>query len=352
MSLEFVWYAISFVAAVGAVLALTPLTIRIAEKFGIQDKPDGQLKTHSKTTPYLGGLALVGGFVITFSLFCTSEAVDQRALAVLTGGLMMLFLGLFDDLAGFSPKVKFLGQLVAACALCKSGVCFEFAALGDVGNIALTLFWVTAVTNAFNIIDIMDGLAAGTACVASLFLFVISIAIGSDPVVPFMSIVLAGSLAGFLHFNSKPARIFLGDAGSLFIGYMMATLPMLVSFSEQNPFAFAAPVLLCAVPIFDIAFVSFHRTLKGIPIYRGSPDHFVLRLKHHGVSVSTTVIGTYHAGAVMGLLALVLVIGPASLAPWVIGASLTIGMAAAAVFSQLPAPGMPAERAVAVENAS
>ena len=90
-----------------------------------------------------GGLALVAGFVITFSLLCTGDAVDQRALAILTGGLMMLLLGLYDDLAGFSPAVKFLGQFVAVAALCKAGVCFQFPVLGEWGNIALTFLWVT-----------------------------------------------------------------------------------------------------------------------------------------------------------------------------------------------------------------
>ena len=337
MNLEIAWYAISFLTAFASVLAVTPLTIRIAQKFGIEDKPDGKLKKHTKVTPYLGGLAVVAGFVITFSLLSTTDVIDHRALAVLSGGMMMLFLGLFDDLAAFSPKVKFLGQTVAAAALCKAGIGFDFPILGEWGNIALTILWVTGVTNAFNIIDIMDGLAAGTACVAALFLFVISFALG-DAVVPFMAIVLAGSLAGFLRFNFRPARIFLGDAGSLFIGYMMAVLPLLVTF-DQNAYSFVTPILICAVPIFDIAFVSFHRTLKGIPIYNGSPDHFVLRLKHRGVSIPATVVGTYHAGAIMGALAVTLVLGPAELAPWVVSAAVGIAMTAATLFSTLPAPG-------------
>jgi UDP-GlcNAc:undecaprenyl-phosphate GlcNAc-1-phosphate transferase len=336
---DLLWYGLSFLTAAVLVLYLTPLTIHVANTFKIQDTPDGRLKKHKQATPYLGGLAVAAGFVIAFSLLGTAECVDERALGVLAGGFMMLLLGLYDDLVNLRPSVKFLGQLLATAALYKAGVGVHLAGLGPWANLALTVLWVTGITNAFNIIDIMDGLAAGTACLAAVFLFVISVLLGNDAVVPFMAVVLAGALTGFLRFNFTPARIFLGDTGSLFIGFMMGALSMIVSYTTQNPLSVLAPVVLLAVPIFEVVFVAFHRARKGIPFFRGSPDHFALRVTNAGASVRATVMGTYKASALLGCLALLLVFGPESLAPWVLGTTAAAALVAGLVLSRLPPPG-------------
>ena len=185
----------------------------------------------------------------------------------------------------------------------------------------------------------MDGLATGTAAIAALFLFLIAALVGGDTAIPFMAIVLAGALAGFLGFNVTPARIFLGDTGSLFIGFMMGALSMIVSYSPQNPLSVGAPLLLLAVPIFETGFVAFHRARKGIPFFRGSPDHFALRVTNAGVSVRATVMGAYKASAVLGCLALLLVFGPESLAPWVLGTAFAAVLIAGVLLSRLPPPG-------------
>ncbi|HZM00613.1 MAG TPA: MraY family glycosyltransferase [Planctomycetota bacterium] len=335
---EVIWYGVAFLLAAGIVAFVTPLTIHVAMAFSIHDAPDGRLKKHERATPYLGGLAVASGFVIAFSLLSTSEAVGERALGILAGGFMMLLLGLYDDLIDLTPLVKFLGQLLAVVALYKAGVRIELALLDEWANLVLTVLWVTGITNAFNIIDVMDGLASGVACIAALFLFVIASAVGDAPDVPFMAIVLAGSLVGFLRFNFTPARIFLGDTGSLFIGFMMGALSMLVSYSHSNALAAATPLLLLAVPIFDTVFVAFHRARQGIPFFRGSPDHFALRLAHSGRSVRRTVLGVYRVGIALGLLSLLLVFGPAWLGPWLLGGALAAALLAFVLLSRLPPP--------------
>ena len=153
-------------------------------------------------------------------------------------------------------------------------------------------------------------------------------------------ITLAGALLGYLRFNWNPARIFLGDTGSLFIGFMMGALTMLVSYSANNgQVALAAPVILLAVPLFDTGFVAWHRARKGIPFFRGSPDHFPLRLRETGLSVKGVVRRILAGAIALGFLALALVFGSEDVAPWVLGAFALIVLIAAVGFSRLAVPG-------------
>lgn len=333
------WYALAFLLAAAITAYVTPLTIHVAHVFRITDTPDGRLKKHSNPTPYLGGLAVAAGFVVSFGLLSTNESMDERALGILAGGFMMLLLGLYDDLVNLRPGVKFVGQLLAVYALQKAGVRIQLADLPDWANLGLTFLWVAGVTNAVNIIDIMDGLATGTSAIAAVFLFLIAALVGGDTSIPFMAIVLAGALAGFLRFNVTPARIFLGDTGSLFIGFLLGALSMLVSYSGHNRWAVVTPVVLLAVPIFDTGFVAIHRARKGIPFFRGSPDHFALRVAHAGLGVRRTVLNCWRASGALGLVSLLLVFGPGRLVPWLLGACAGTGLLAFVLLSRLPAPG-------------
>jgi UDP-GlcNAc:undecaprenyl-phosphate GlcNAc-1-phosphate transferase len=342
-------YALAFGVAAAITAYVTPLTIHVAHAFKITDSPDGRLKKHRNPTPYLGGLAVAAGFVVAFGLLSTDESMDERGLGILAGAFMMLLLGLYDDLVNLRPGVKFLGQMLAVVALQKAGVSIQLANVPEWGNVALTFLWVTGVTNAVNIIDIMDGLATGTAAIAALFLFLVAALVGGDTSVPFMAIVLAGALAGFLRFNVNPARIFLGDTGSLFIGFLLGALSMLVSYSSHNRWAVVTPVVLLAVPIFDTAFVAFHRARKGIPFFRGSPDHFALRVAHSGTGVPRTVLNTWRVTGALGLVSLLLVFGPERLVPWLLGAGGLAGLLAFALLSRLPVPGGPPAPAAAPE---
>jgi UDP-GlcNAc:undecaprenyl-phosphate/decaprenyl-phosphate GlcNAc-1-phosphate transferase len=336
---DLLWYALAFASALGVVLFVTPLTIQIATTFRIHDTPDGRLKKHTRTTPYLGGLAVASGFVIAFSLFSTKHTLDYRGLGILAGGFMMVLLGLYDDLVNLRPSVKYLGQLLAAVVLYKAGVRVQLVDLHWAANLALTVLWITGITNAFNIIDVMDGLASGVACIAALFLFLISALVGTDPLVPFLAITLAGALVGFLRFNVTPARIFLGDTGSLFIGFLMAAMSMLVSYSGRNHEAVLTPVVLLAVPIFDTVFVAIHRARKGIPFFRGSPDHFALRVSHAGGGVRRTVMGTWGVCTLLGVVSMLMVFGPRALVAWLVGGAAAAALVAFAMLSRMPPPG-------------
>lgn len=339
-----VWYALSFLTALALTLYITPLTIRVATTFKIHDTPDGRLKKHTAPTPYLGGLAVAGSFVIAYGVLTTPQTTDHQAMAILVGGFMVLLLGLYDDLTNLSPAVKFGGQLLAAVVIYKGGVRVDIAGLPDWANLALTLLWVTGVANAFNIIDIMDGLAAGTAMIAALFLFAISVVIEDRQVVPFMAITLAGALVGYLRFNFNPARIFLGDTGSLFVGFTIGSLSMVVSYTDHNRLALAAPVVLLSVPIFDTAFVAWHRARQGIPFFRGSPDHFALRLRHAGLSVRQVVLRTYAVSVLLGGTTLLLVFGSSAAATAAIVVAAAGWISAAILLSRRPAPPRPAPR--------
>ncbi|RKY19722.1 MAG: hypothetical protein DRQ55_10055 [Planctomycetota bacterium] len=351
---DIVWYALAFGTALGLALFVTPLTIRVATTFKIHDAPDGRLKKHTQATPYLGGLAVATSFIIAYGVLSTPQTTDYQAMAMLVGGFMVLLLGLYDDLTNLSPAVKFLGQLLAAFVIYKGGVQVHIGSLPEWGNMALTLLWVTGIANAFNIIDIMDGLAAGTATIAALFLFGISVVTEEQQVVPFMAIALAGSLVGYLRFNFNPARIFLGDTGSLFVGFTVGCLSMIVSYTGQrsgeNHLALAAPLVLLSVPIFDTAFVAWHRARKGIPFFRGSPDHFALRLRQRGLSVRQVVLRTYGVAGFLGLLTLGVVFGSTAVA---LGAVISAGLLWLLAFvglSRLPAP-TPRPASAVVERA-
>ena len=336
-----VWYALAFLTALGLALYVTPLTIRVARTFKIQDTPDGRLKKHTEPTPYLGGLAIAAAFMMAFGLFSATATTTHQATGILVGGLMVLLLGLYDDLTNLSPSVKFMGQLLAAFVIYKAGVKVDFVQ-NEWAKMGVTMLWVTGIANAFNIIDVMDGLAAGTALIASLFLFAISAAAtqlhGEPRMVPFMAITLAGALLGYLRFNRHPARIFLGDTGSLFIGFMLGALSMVASYSETNQLAVVTPVVLLAVPIFETAFVAIHRARKGIPFFRGSPDHFALRLRHAGRSVPLIVRRTYAIAIGLGVLSLALVYGTSSAVPWLLGSFSAAAILAALLLSRFPSP--------------
>jgi UDP-GlcNAc:undecaprenyl-phosphate/decaprenyl-phosphate GlcNAc-1-phosphate transferase len=172
--------------------------------------------------------------------------------------------------------------------------------------VALTILWVMAITNAFNLIDIMDGLASGVGAIAALVLVIINYRSGKELIVP-LSVALAGSLIGFLRHNFKPAKIYLGDTGSLFIGLMLAALSMNGAYTRVSLVGVLAPILILGVPVFDMLLVIYIRFRRGIPVMQGSSDHFALRLRKWRLSVVQTVVSSYFVAFLLGLVALVLI---------------------------------------------
>ncbi|MBI5191538.1 MAG: undecaprenyl/decaprenyl-phosphate alpha-N-acetylglucosaminyl 1-phosphate transferase [Nitrospirae bacterium] len=307
MKLEF--YAVYFLTFVlSFLLAIygTPMARQAAIKFGIVDRPDGNLKVQRDPVPYLGGLAIYLAFLLALSLTFT---FSYELLGIMLGGTIIVLLGLIDDFGVLQPEVKLIGQIIAAFVLIKSGTMIYLTFIPFWLRVFLTGLWIVGVTNAFNIIDVMDGLSSGIAAIAAITLSVV--AIGNEKTtVAIMAIALAGSALGFLRYNFHPAKIYMGDTGSMFLGFTLAALSIgntVGSYTKTNYFGFIAPVLILGVPIFDTLLVMFFRFRKGISMFHGSNDHFAIRLKRLGWPVRRIVVASYLAAAMLSAWALVLI---------------------------------------------
>ncbi len=286
MSSDKLYFGCFLLALVVSLLA-TPLMRMLAISLGILDHPLSDVKTHKAPTPYLGGMAVAFGmsvallFARAYTRFPTGTLRSLRG--IFFGGTIILLLGLVDDikLKGLGYRFKFLVQITAALCLLSFDIRIHFVRPTWVGDF-LTIVWVVGIINAVNIIDIMDGLAGGIAIISSLgFLF---ISLPSEQIyVNFASSALAGALLGFIPFNlSRRHKIFLGDTGSLFTGFMLAALSMGTSYTHVNNAGVFAPILVLGIPLYDTILVFFLRLQKGISPFLGSHDHYALRLERHG----------------------------------------------------------------------
>lgn len=297
-----VWYAGAFILSFFFALGWTPLMRKAALQLGLVDRPDGKLKVHRDEIPYLGGFAVYMAFLFTVGIL---SDFGQETLGLLLSGSIALMVGLIDDFGILTPYQKLLGETLAALVLVKSGIYIKLVILPLWLAIPLTVLWILAVTNALNIIDILDGLASGVAVIAAVAIGFANV-IANREAVAFLCIVLAGSVAGFLRYNFHPARIYLGDAGSLFIGFMLAALSMNAGYTRMNMLAVISPVLILGIPLFDLGLVIWIRWRNGIPVTKGSPDHFALRLRRCKLSVPETAITAYIVGAILAGTALLM----------------------------------------------
>jgi len=295
-------YGASFVLAFFLALYLTPLIRKAALQYGIMDKPDGNLKNHDTPVAYLGGLAVYLSFLISLAL---TVNFDQQVLGLLLAGTIIVVLGLIDDFGVLSPAVKLCRQSIAVLVLIRAGISIKLSFLPWYLSYPLSYVWLIGTINAFNIIDVMDGLSSGVALVCSLMLFMVGVFNGST-VIAIMAVSLGGSLLGFLRYNFEPAKIYLGDTGSMFIGMMMGALAMIGNYTVQNAVACLAPVLILGIPIFDTLFVMYIRYRRGLSIIAGSPDHFALRLRKWRLSTKQTVVISYGVSALLGAVALLM----------------------------------------------
>jgi UDP-GlcNAc:undecaprenyl-phosphate GlcNAc-1-phosphate transferase len=289
-------YFFTFVLALILSLYLTPVMRRAALQFGIVDRPDGRLKKHKRPMPYLGGVAIYLSFLLALAF---SFRFDQELLGLLLAGTIVLFLGLIDDLGFLKTWIKFVGQLIAVLVLVKSGIFIKLGFLPLYVRIPLTFLWLVAMINAFNIIDVMDGLSAGVAFFAAIAFFVVALFNGRM-MIAIVAITLAGSLLGFLRYNFTPARIYMGDTGSMFLGLMLGAMATIGSYTEKDVLGFLAPVIILGIPIFDTCQVIVARWRKGMPFYQGSPDHYALLLRSAGLSVKGVTWLSYAAAAILG----------------------------------------------------
>lgn len=282
-------YLGAFLLPLALSLALTPALRALAIRFGHVDQPT-DIKTHKVPTPLFGGAAIFIAFAVTllvlrfYTSFPTGTLRDLRVM--LMGGAVMFLLGIIDDLYkphGLGFKAKFAVQFAVAVFVVMYGFRIRFIHPEYLAG-ALSVLWIVGVSNAFNIIDIMDGLSAGQAALAA-FGFLL-IAFPSESIyVNFASAALAGAAVGFLPYNmSKRFKIFMGDSGSLLCGFVLALIALGTKYSTVNPLGVYAPLFILAVPIYDTLFVSFLRLRRGHSPFLGSKDHFALRLEKIGFS--------------------------------------------------------------------
>jgi UDP-GlcNAc:undecaprenyl-phosphate GlcNAc-1-phosphate transferase len=231
---------------------------------------------------------------------------DAELLALLLASTIVTTVGLIDDFGALTPKPKVVGQVVAVFVLLKAGIMIEVAFIPWWLRIAITILWLVGMSNAFNLADIMDGLASGLGVIAATFLLVVALLNGRWVVAAF-TVALIGALLGFLKSNFYPATIYLGDCGSLFIGLTLGALAMVMDYTHYNPLGWLAPLYILAVPLIDTAYVVVLRLKSGRKVYYGSPDHFPLRVRRtlDGWTAGTVVV-SYAVAVVFGALGLVI----------------------------------------------
>jgi len=305
-----------FVCSLVLVGIITPAIRNLAIRFDVIDRPSESHKTHSAPVPYLGGLSIViGVVVITFAAILFSSNIDLLGLAstVIAPAILMGIIGLVDDIKRLSPWPRFVVQNIVGLSMAL--VLVSTNTLGaPIGNfyldLIITVFWIVGITNSINFFDNVDGGASGTVAISSMFLFIVSYQ-GGQYFVAALSIVLSGSTAGFLIWNRAPARIYMGDAGALFLGVLIASLTLRF---DPNPIdrvaSFAIPIFLLAVPILDTTVVVLSRLNRGVSPFQGGQDHLSHRLIQNYFSKRMAVLFLWAITTLFGLIALVISVAP------------------------------------------
>ena len=274
---------------------LTPLARFLAIKLGIIDRPNSA-RWHERATPLMGGLAVVISFITACGIL---GELNHGIIALFGGGLLVFALGVFDDIKGTIYWVKLPGHLAAALILIASGTRVELIPQIWL-SIPLSILWIMVLTNSFNLLDNMDGLSAGIAVIVSLGLSFFLLMEGS-PLLALVSLALAGASLGFLRYNFHPAKIFMGDCGSTFLGYILAGITLMGSWQHSSSLVFAllTPLVLLGVPLFDTTLVFVDRLLHGKFVTHGGKDHTSHRLLLLGFSPRKATLFLYLACSIL-----------------------------------------------------
>ncbi len=315
-------YIVLFLIALILTLVFTPLIARLAMALGAIDIPDNERRVHQKPTPRLGGVAIFASFLLTLCCvpFLQNEigqrfnAHPQWYLSIVLCTAVVFLLGVYDDLKGCSAWVKIAVQSGAAVLLQYWGFGIELVSLPFLGEnfalpeglgFVLTLIWVLGITNAFNLVDGVDGLAAGISAFALLSILFTVVAVGNFEI-GLLAIILLGAVVGFLYFNFHPASIFLGDSGSLMLGFMVAVLSLIGAQKGTTTIAIAIPMVSFGLPIVEIFLSVIRRFVGGKPLMQSDRGHIHHRLLDHGLSVRQTTILLYGVCGVFCLFGILL----------------------------------------------
>jgi len=311
---------LAFLIALLASLTLTVPVRAIALRVGMVDRP-GPRKVHLQPIPLLGGLAIYFGVALSV-LFLVEGPARGQVWGILAGATLIAAVGILDDRGLLHHQVKlFVGMPLAAVILLLSGIRTQiFSTLlggrsGDVLDAALTIAWVVGITASFSILDHMDGLCAGVAAMAAAF-FALLAYLNGQVLVTVLAAAVLGAACGFLRWNFKPAKIFMGDGGAMFLGFLMATLALKLRFAQPNLVSvWLVPVLILGATIFDTALVTVSRSRRGLlPFATPGKDHAAHRLANIGLGQRGAVLTMYMVGALSGALALLVSTFPISFA--------------------------------------
>ena len=311
----------TFAIAVALAAATAPLSIHIAHKLGVIDRPKDARRVHKKPTPRFGGMAI---FIGSMAAMTIPAGMNDKIKVAMIGGALMYLVGIADDIKNLRPIVKFAGQFVTASIVYALGVRITFITnyLGSgfavsnanvilSGSVAylVTVFWIVGITNAVNLMDGLDGLAAGSVAIMSLYLayiaYIHGVRLGSMPVCIAL-VAVAGGCLGFLPFNFSPAKTFMGDGGSLYLGYMIAVLSVISPLKRATVVGALIPILTLAVPIFDTMMAMLRRTLRHESIMSADKGHLHHHLMVAGFGQRRSVLIMYGIVAIMGEVAVLI----------------------------------------------
>ena len=305
----------AFIVSFAFTFATTPLVRRFAFKIGAIDIPKDNRRMHKKPTPRIGGLAIIFGF--TVATLCFAQP-SRQLYGTIAGAAIIAVMGVIDDCKNLPAKLKFVIQIIAALVVVFAGDIKidvftnpnflsdnPYWVLPEWLSVTLTVIWIVFITNAVNFIDGLDGLAAGVSAIMSISLVFISIRVGEYSIA-ILGIALMGSCFGFLPFNFNPAKIFMGDTGSTFLGFMLATLSIQGVFKSYAVISFAVPLLILGLPLFDALFAMIRRILRGQSPMTADRGHLHHRLVDMGFSQKQTVFILYAISGVLGITAVLL----------------------------------------------
>ncbi len=304
-------YILAVISVVLSAL-FTPLVKKIAFRFKVLDVPRDKRKIHKKPIPLLGGLAIYCSFVLT--LLLKAGALSMAEKGIIVGASVIVAGGIIDDKFDIRPRYKLIFQTLASIILILSGVKItlitnpmltsnQYLNIGIL-SIPLTILWVIGITNALNLIDGLDGLAAGVALISSITIFIIAI-INKRADAAVMTAILSGAILGFLPYNFNPATIFMGDTGAQLLGFLLASISMEGTIKSAAAFAIAVPILALGIPIYDTIFAMIRRKINGRPIMQADRGHLHHRLMDMGFTQRQTVVIMYLISAILGSFAII-----------------------------------------------
>jgi len=317
MQISLTQYLALFSSSMLAVGLLTPLMRLIAIRLNVVDNPDQSHKTHRVPIPYLGGVAIILGVLAVTSLsiigYSMSQANILLALSLLLPAIALGLIGLVDDIRNLSPWPRFVAQSVAGLLTAILLIITDTVG-SPTGSVLvdalITIIWIVGITNSINFFDNLDGGASGTVAITSIALLILALQ-GEQYLIAALAAVLAGATSGFLLWNKPPARIYMGDAGALFLGLLIASLVVRLDTNPINNFAtFSIPIFLLAVPIMDTSVAVLSRLRRGISPFQGGKDHLSHRLMRSGLSKRLAVISLWIMTTYFAAIAIVISYAP------------------------------------------